>query len=534
MALMIRLATRADSVQWAEMLRDSVGKDYGAKEVYDPAWCAAQVAGSVDQETWVAEVSGRLEASVSILKPSVGNTNPILYLGRQLSRPEGNPSGAVEELLRKMVALGGESKRTIVSLVSTLDRPAQALHENLGFLCAGWQPFKHSLPRRLGMLFYVRPDGAALSRRLRIQEASTHVAEIAVKVLERLHVRDPIQVRESLSGYPLQAEADLRETTLAEFEAGRKQAQGANAPPEVSSGYNIGLGHLRVAAKESPRAFLASRGNQPLAGVAYFFDPLDRCVRFPSAFAGDEASLGALLQKAIKTAQDQFSPIYLEIDILANATRLLKTTEQLGFVPVAYLPAFFSTNDAMVDVVKMVKLNMAYSSEPGEFTQHAREIVELMDRMFNDQKTGVAIINLLRALPIFNGLGDGELRKISRLFTQKLYRAGERIFNKGDGGEEAFIVMRGQIDICLDEKQEPLASVSNGKIFGEQAFLDGSPRTASAVASQPSILLVVKRAAMNDLIQREPHLGMLIMRNIAIDLSMKLRQANLSIGAQKK
>jgi hypothetical protein len=534
MALMIRLATREDAVQWADMLHKSVGKDYGAKEIYDLEWCAAQVAGSPDQETWVSEVSGRLEASVSILKPSAGNTNPILYLGRQLTRPESAQSGSAEALLRKMVSLGVDSRRTIVSLVSTLDRPAQALHENLGFLCAGWQPFKHSLPRRLGMLFYVKPDDFALGRRLKIHEASTHVAEIAVKVLGRLHVRDPIQVRESLSGYPLQAEADVAETGLADFESGRTQSQGANAPPEVSSGYNIGVGHLRLARSEPPRAFVASRGGRALAGVTYFFDPLDRCVRFPAAFASDEASLGALWQRAIKTAQDQYNPIYLEIDVLANATRLLKTAEQLGFVPVAYLPAFFSCNDAMVDVVKMVKLNMAYASEAGEFTQHAREIVELMDRMFNDQKTGVAIINLLRALPIFNGLGDGELRKISRLFTQKLYRAGERIFNKGDVGEEAYIVMRGQIDICLEEKQDPIARVSNGKIFGELAFLDGAPRNALAVASQPSILLVVRRAAMNDLIEREPHLGMLVMRNIAIDLSTKLRQANLSIAAQKK
>jgi signal-transduction protein with cAMP-binding, CBS, and nucleotidyltransferase domain len=88
-----------------------------------------------------------------------------------------------------------------------------------------------------------------------------------------------------------------------------------------------------------------------------------------------------------------------------------------------------------------------------------------------DLKTGVAIINLLRGLPIFDGLGDGELRKIARLFTQKLYHSGERIFNRGDTGEEAYIVMRGQIDICLSEDSKPIASIENGKIFGDQHFL---------------------------------------------------------------
>jgi CRP-like cAMP-binding protein len=192
------------------------------------------------------------------------------------------------------------------------------------------------------------------------------------------------------------------------------------------------------------------------------------------------------------------------------------------------------SGESRVDVVKMVKLNVAYSHDGGEFTPHARGIVEIVDAMFNDQKTGVAIINLLRALPIFSGLGDGELRKIARLFTQKLYRAGERIFNRGDVGEEAYIVMRGQIDIRLQESSPPIATVTNGKIFGELAILDGAPRNALAIVAQPSILLVVKRAALNDLIQREPHLGMIVMRNIAIDLSNKLRQTNIAISAQKK
>ena len=51
---------------------------------------------------------------------------------------------------------------------------------------------------------------------------------------------------------------------------------------------------------------------------------------------------------------------------------------------------------------------------------------------------------------MFAGLGDGELRKIARLFVQKLYRPGEQVFAKGDSGDEAFIVLRGKISIQLE------------------------------------------------------------------------------------
>ena len=72
--------------------------------------------------------------------------------------------------------------------------------------------------------------------------------------------------------------------------------------------------------------------------------------------------------------------------------------------------------------------------------------------------------------------------------------------------------------------REIQAAIQSGQIFGELAFLDGSARLATAVASQPSILLVMQRTAFNDLAQNEPHLGMVVLCNIARDLSSKLRR----------
>ncbi len=231
---------------------------------------------------------------------------------------------------------------------------------------------------------------------------------------------------------------------------------------------------------------------------------------------------------------EQLSAVYVEVDILVTARRLLKTAEQLGFVPIAYLAEFFIWDGLYTDVAKMVKLNMMYSHDNTEFTPSARVIVDIIDHNFQDQKVGVAIVTLLSRLPIFEGLGDGELRKIARLFTQKLFRPGERIFSKGDSGKEAYVVMRGEVDILLEEGTKPIATVGNGQIFGELAFLDGAARGAIAVASQPCILLIIQRTAFNDLAQREPHLGMVVMRNIAFELSNRLRKTNLVVTTTQK
>ena len=147
---------------------------------------------------------------------------------------------------------------------------------------------------------------------------------------------------------------------------------------------------------------------------------------------------------------------------------------------------------------------------------------------------GMAIINLLRPLSMFAGLGDGELRKIARLFVQRLFRPEEQVFARGETGDEAYVVLRGKINIQLEANAPAIAQLGDGKIFGELAFLDGAPRAAFAVATQPSILLVMKRDAFADLCRREPTLGMMVMRNLAQDLAVKLRSVNDTLSGVRK
>jgi CRP-like cAMP-binding protein len=108
------------------------------------------------------------------------------------------------------------------------------------------------------------------------------------------------------------------------------------------------------------------------------------------------------------------------------------------------------------------------------------------------------------------------------------------VFDRGGTSSEAYIVLRGQVDIFLDKNTPPVASMGNGKIFGEQSFLDGAPRAASAVAAQPSILLVVNRDDFINLTRHEPALGMTVMRNIALDLSAKLRNADQALSELRR
>lgn len=534
MAVSIRQTNAGDAARWLDLAKVALGEDYPAKQVYDAAWIARELAPASGNETWVAEADGKFQASVTILPPYAKPESPVTNLGRNFFRPESYTNGAAEALVSQINTTSASKGNMVVTRVLASDNAQQILWEKLGYTCVGFQPFKHIHRAREGVLFYVRLGKINLDTRLPISESLPQIGELATAVLAQCKISTPSLVRDGVTGYPLKTEIAFHEASFDDFDLWRTQAEMSNPPKEISGSFNLGFGFLRMGTNQALKAGLGQRESAVVAGISYYYDEQDRCVRIIDGFATDDLSMGAMLQNVVRLSQEQHSAVYVETDILITAPRLIKSAEQLGFVPVAYLPAFYARDGSFTDVVKLVKLNTSYSLENTSLTSHAQSVVKLVDYNFQDQKIGVAIINLLRGLPIFEGLGDGELRKIARLFTQKLYRPGEKVFNKGDSGNEAYIVMRGQIDICLDERTAPVASVASGQIFGEQAFLDGAARGGLAVASQASILLVMQRTAFNDVVQREPHLGMVVMRNIAMDLSNKLRRANSALTAMKR
>ncbi len=528
----IRQATPDDAPQWLDLLQAALGSNYPVKKVYDPAWAATQLAPDSGQETWVAEANGQLEAGISILSPAGAYANPITNIARNFFRTQSHPSGAAQALVRAVNDLAAQRGHWIVVRVLALDIAQQILLESEGYICVGFQPQKHANPTPESVLFYLRMGPREQIARLPLSESMPQINELANIVLTRLNITPPQVVRDGATGYPVCMDLIFHEASMEDFELWRTQAMAASLPNEVSSGYNLGFGLLRLNPDTTPQAFLAQRDNQIVAGLAHIYDAQDRCLRIIDAFATDDLSTGALLARAAQLAHTQLNAAQIEIDVLMTSPRLLRSAEQLGFAPVAYLPALYLQGNQCADVVKMAKLNSPPPMAIGEFTPQAKHIIECVSRGFEDLKLGSAIINLFQSLTIFQGLGEGELRKIARLFTQKLFRPGETIFMQGERSQEAYIVMRGEVQILLEG--QPLATIASGQIFGEQAFLDGGPRGASARASKSCILLVIQRTAFNEVVQREPHLGMAIMRNIALDLSNKLRRTDSLLSSVRR
>jgi CRP-like cAMP-binding protein len=147
--------------------------------------------------------------------------------------------------------------------------------------------------------------------------------------------------------------------------------------------------------------------------------------------------------------------------------------------------------------------------------------------------------SVLKTADIFYKLSDDQLENIASISTERTYRYGEVIFEENSGGDELFLIAQGEVEIQVDPNLvdpdtlnvgpvESIVKLQRGQSFGEIALVDRGTRSASAqAAADETKVIVIPRQGLIDLCDNDPQLGYRLMRNLAADLSTKLRKTDL-------
>ena len=112
-------------------------------------------------------------------------------------------------------------------------------------------------------------------------------------------------------------------------------------------------------------------------------------------------------------------------------------------------------------------------------------------------------------LQLFSAMGREGLRALCASATSRWLRAGQTIVEEGTVGHEAFFVGRGDLEVHRRKGDGTmmLARLTNGAIFGEMALLARAPRAASVTATRPSIVIEVKRDALEEIVSDHPEVA---------------------------
>jgi voltage-gated potassium channel len=109
--------------------------------------------------------------------------------------------------------------------------------------------------------------------------------------------------------------------------------------------------------------------------------------------------------------------------------------------------------------------------------------------------------DLVITAPFFQGLGAAAVADIVRLLQARDVASGTVIVEKGEPGDAMYFIVSGEVSVELTPAPVVLGP---GRFFGEMALLFGTPRSATVVATKPSVLLVLDIADFRELAGRRP------------------------------
>ena len=141
---------------------------------------------------------------------------------------------------------------------------------------------------------------------------------------------------------------------------------------------------------------------------------------------------------------------------------------------------------------------------------------------------------ILGSVELFEGITPAELQAISLICKEITFKNGDVITQQGEPGEDLFIVLDGFVEVlhsgtAPEQSPRTIVHLGKGQIFGEMALVDHGPRSATVrAASDPTKVLMLHCDDFEQECEKNHHLGYVVMRNIAADLSFKLRHRHFA------
>jgi serine/threonine protein phosphatase PrpC len=132
-------------------------------------------------------------------------------------------------------------------------------------------------------------------------------------------------------------------------------------------------------------------------------------------------------------------------------------------------------------------------------------------------------LDTLRHVVIFRHLDMSEQYKMLSIVRAVDVMPGEIIMREGETSDALYAILTGSI--AVERAGTIVRVLQAGEHFGEMALFNARPRSATVRVHTPARLLVVERARFNDLIRKEPQLGVKLLWSFAQVLSLRLDDA---------
>ncbi|MBA2574101.1 MAG: Crp/Fnr family transcriptional regulator [Actinomycetota bacterium] len=132
---------------------------------------------------------------------------------------------------------------------------------------------------------------------------------------------------------------------------------------------------------------------------------------------------------------------------------------------------------------------------------------------------------VLRQAPLFGGLDDEAAEALSASMVETRLRRGEVVFREGDEGDRLYVVTEGKVKLgrtSVDGRENLLAILGPGQMFGELSLFDPGPRSATVTAVTDCTMQSLSHDELGSWLSGRPEVA----RGLLNQLAARLRKAN--------
>ena len=169
-----------------------------------------------------------------------------------------------------------------------------------------------------------------------------------------------------------------------------------------------------------------------------------------------------------------------------------------------------------------------------------KQLKEIVDKRRSDMlkhtnldESTKRLLQIKSKLHFFDNCTDMELMHVVERVKVLKLEAGERIFSENEASTEIYFVVSGTIDIYkkFSSQSDPkvIAHILANDVFGEIAYINQEPRTATAQVSKDSPAILISFNIKDTVPQGMEYIYIKMYHNFAHALSKKLNEANLKL-----
>lgn len=126
------------------------------------------------------------------------------------------------------------------------------------------------------------------------------------------------------------------------------------------------------------------------------------------------------------------------------------------------------------------------------------------------------VVDGLAGVGLFSKCTRRDLKTVARHVETVTLDAGTELTAQGAEGDAWFGILDGSTEVRVDG--EPVTTLGPGDHFGELALLDGEPRSATVIATEPVTVAVLGVRMFRTLLREYPEISGQLLAGLAAEL----------------